>query len=113
MNLTRLLAAAAVAGMVGAMSPARAADEFETTVVIKDHVFTPTEIKVPAGVRVILTVDNQDPTPEEFESLELQVEKIVPGGSTAKVRFGPLSAGSYVYVGEFNEKTARGVVTAE
>ena len=113
MNLTRLLAAVAVAGTVAAVSPALAADAFEATVVIKDHVFTPMEIKVPAGVRVILTVDNQDPTPEEFESLELKIEKVVPGGSKAKVQFGPLAAGSYLYVGEFNQATARGVVTAE
>jgi len=111
MNLARLVAGVAVA--VAATWPAVAAGEFETTVVIKDHVFTPMEIKVPAGVRVILTVDNQDPTPEEFESLELKVEKVVLGRSKAKVQFGPLEAGSYLYVGEFNQKTARGVVTAE
>ncbi len=113
MTAWRLLAGIAAASMVAAASPAPAADEFETTVVIKDHVFTPMEIRVPAGVRVVLTVDNQDPTPEEFESLELKVEKVILGGAKAKVQFGPLEAGTYLFIGEFNQKTARGVVTAE
>ena len=75
--------------------------------------FDPVEIKVPAGKMVELTVDNQDATPEEFESAELGVEKIIPGNSKGKVRFGPLDAGTYLFIGEFNQETARGVVTAE
>ena len=89
------------------------ADNFEASVVIKDHVFDPMEIKVPAGAVVELTVENQDATPEEFESADLGVEKIVPGNSSGKVRFGPLDAGTYLFIGEFNQHTARGVVTAE
>ena len=83
------------------------------TIVIKDHKFEPAELKVPAGKVVELTVDNQDPTPEEFESATLKVEKVIPGGSKAKVRFGPLKADAYLFIGEFNQETARGVVTAE
>ena len=103
-------AAAALAFLAG--TPA-IADDVAASVVIKDHVFTPMEIRVPAGKTIVLTVDNQDPTPEEFESAELKVEKIIPGRSTGKVRFGPLAAGSYLFIGEFNQKTARGVVKAE
>ena len=109
--MNRLLRSWALALLGGTMllgAPAAAAD-----LVIKDHVFTPTEIKVPAGKIVELIVDNQDVTPEEFESPALKVEKVIPGKSTGKVRFGPLAAGSYLFIGEFNQKTARGVVTAE
>ncbi len=113
MVLERLLAAAVVAGIAAAASSAQAADDFETSVVIKNHVFSPTEIKVPAGARVVLTVDNQDATPEEFESPQLKVEKIIVGSSSGKVQFGPLQAGTYLFFGDFNQKTARGVVTAE
>src|SRR5665647_2345769 len=42
--------------------------EPEALLVIKGHRFEPAELKVPAGQRVKLTVHNQDPTPEEFES---------------------------------------------
>ena len=77
-------------------------------VVIKDHVFQPAEIHIKADDEVTLTVDNQDATPEEFESHDLRIEKVVPGNSTGVVRFGPLKPGTYEFVGEYNEKTAKG-----
>jgi plastocyanin len=103
-----------VAGLAVAALAAPAAAEYKTaTIVIKDHKFEPAELHVPAGTRMVVTVDNQDPTPEEFESHELKVEKVIPGGTSAKVRFGPLEAGSYPFFGEFNEATAQGKVIAE
>jgi plastocyanin len=85
----------------------------ELTITIKDHKFSPTELKVKAKTRVTLTVVNEDPTPEEFESKKLKVEKVIPGKSKGVVRFGPLEPGSYEFVGEFHESTAKGVVIAE
>jgi hypothetical protein len=90
---------------------ARAADEY--TITIKDHRFTPTELKVPAKKRVVITVINDDPTPEEFESRPMKVEKVIAGKSKATVRIGPLEPGRYDFIGEFNEATAKGVVIAE
>jgi hypothetical protein len=87
------------------------ADEF--TVTIKDHKFTPTELKVPANQRVVITVINDDATPEEFESSIMKVEKVIPGKSKGVVRIGPLKPGRYPFVGEFHEATAKGVVIAE
>ena|SRR5262245_37063680 len=83
------------------------------TITIKSHRFTPAEIKVPANKRVQLTVVNDDPTPEEFESREMKVEKVIPGKSKGVVRIGPLQPGRYPFFGEFNEATAKGVVIAE
>ena len=80
---------------------------------IKDHRFTPTEIKIPANKRVQITVVNDDPTPEEFESHEMKVEKVIPGKSKAVVRIGPLKPGRYPFFGEFHEATAKGTVIAE
>ena len=85
------------------------ADEVqEFRLVIKDHQFEPAELTIPAGVKVKLLVDNQDPTPEEFESHELNREKVIPGNSQAKIFVGPLDAGVYPFYGEFNEATAQG-----
>ncbi len=109
-NFVFALALAAVFGL----SPgdaARAQDSL--TVTIKNHRFEPAEIRVPAGKRISLTVVNDDPTPEEFESRVLKVEKVIPGKSKAVVQFGPLKPGSYKFEGEFNSKTAQGVVIAE
>jgi hypothetical protein len=80
----------------------------EFRLVIKDHKFEPTELMIPAGVKVKLVVDNQDATPEEFESHELNREKVIPGNSQAGIFVGPLDAGVYPFFGEFNEATAKG-----
>jgi plastocyanin len=85
----------------------------EINIVIKDHRFTPAEVKVPAGQKVKLIVDNQDATAEEFESHELNREKVIAPKSKGTIFIGPLKAGRYPFVGEFNESTAKGVVVAE
>jgi hypothetical protein len=85
----------------------------EYILTIKDHIFSPAELKVPAGKKVKIVIDNQDTTPEEFESHDLNREKVVPAHSKGTVFVGPLKAGSYKYVGEFNESTANGTITAE
>jgi hypothetical protein len=92
---------------------AAADGEPEFTLVIKDHRFTPSELTVPAGQKIKLVVENQDATPEEFESHSLNREKIVPGGGKISLMVGPLKPGSYDFFGEFNEKTARGTLIAK
>lgn len=89
------------------------AAETELLLVIKNHRFEPSELKVPSGQRIKLVVHNQDATPEEFESHSLNREKLVPAGSKATIFIGPLKPGSYSFMGEFNEATAKGVVIAE
>jgi hypothetical protein len=37
---------------------------------------------------------------------------MIAGKSSATIWIGPLKPGRYPYVGEFNEKTARGVIVA-
>lgn len=97
-----------------ALSPSRAMSaDFETSTVIKDHKFNPSEIKVPAGKKIKLTVDNQDNEMEEFDSQPLNREKTIDGHSKGVVFFGPLDPGKYTFIGEFHEKTAFGVVIAE
>jgi plastocyanin len=85
----------------------------DLTLTIKDHHFTPAELKVKANTRVKITVVNNDATPEEFESKALRVEKVIPGKSKGVVRIGPLKPGRYSFVGEYHEDTAKGVVIAE
>lgn len=92
--------------------PAQAAD-VEVAVVIRDHRFEPAEVKVPAGQRVKLVIDNQDKTPEEFESKSLKREKVIPAGAKVPVLIGPLQPGRYPFYGEYHEATARGVVVVE
>jgi hypothetical protein len=83
------------------------------TLTIKDHMFQPTEVEIPAGKKIELIVKNEDPTPEEFESSELRREKVVPAGQQITVYIGPLKAGRYEFFGDFNPKTARGHIVAK
>ncbi len=94
-----------------ALAQARAATP-EFTLVIKDHKFAPTELVVPAGQKVRLVVENQDPTPEEFESYTLNREKVVAGNGRIVLFVGPLEPGKYEFFGEFNQATARGWLIA-
>ena len=104
-----VLVGVAIVGLWGAAT-ARA-DDYVLT--IKNHIFSPTEIKVPANQRVMITVVNEDATPEEFDSSALKVEKVIAGKSKGVVRIGPLKPGRYAFIGEYHEFTAKGVVIAE
>lgn len=89
-------------------APALAEETY--TLVIKDHKFSPATLEIPAGKKIMLEVDNQDSTPEEFESHELKREKIIRGNSKAVIAIGPLEPGEYPFFGEFNEASAQGKI---
>ena len=82
-------------------------------ITIKNHLFYPSEIIVPAGKKVKLLVSNEDDTPEEFESYELNREKIITGNRKAVIFIGPLKPGRYPFFGEFYPRTAQGVIVAQ
>lgn len=85
--------------------------EFELA--IKQHLFEPSVLIIPANTKVKLWVSNKDATPEEFESYELNREKVVLGGQRALIFIGPLAPGEYPFFGEFNPKSAQGKIIAE
>jgi plastocyanin len=89
------------------------AQDASYTLTIKDHRFEPAELQVPAGKKIRLLVKNLDATPEEFESPDLKREKVIPGKSEATIVIGPLKPGTYKFVGEFHESTAKGSVVAK
>lgn len=80
---------------------------------IRDHLFFPAEVVIPANTKVKLLIFNRDPTPEEFESYELNREKVIAGDSKAVIFIGPLPPGEYPFFGEFYPKTAQGKVVVE
>lgn len=80
---------------------------------IRDHLFFPSEVVIPANTKVKLLVKNLDPTPEDFESYELNREKVIIGNSQAVIFIGPLPPGEYPFFGEFYPKTAQGKVLVE
>ena len=72
--------------------------------------FIPDQLEIPAETKVKLLIENQDDTPEEFDSFDLHCEVLVHANSSAVVYIGPLPAGRYRFEGEFSPKTAQGVV---
>ena len=106
LNLLVSIALAALASLAEAATP-------EIEIQIRDHLFFPATIEVPAGVKVRLMIDNQDDTPEEFESYELNREKVIPGKSRTVIFIGPLKPGEYPFFGEFYPKTAQGKVVVK
>ena len=110
MGAAGFAAALTVLALVACGGAARAQD---LTVTIKDHKFQPTELRVPAKKRFTVYVINDDPTPEEFESTSMKIEKIIAGKSKGVVRIGPLDPGRYEFFGDFNQATAQGIMIAE
>ena len=85
----------------------------EFRIAIKDHRFDPPELVVPANQKIKLIIQNNDATAEEFESYELNREKVVAGNSTISVFIGPLAPGRYPYFGDFHMDIAKGTIVAQ
>src|SRR5262245_49119935 len=108
-----LLAAVAVVSLFGAAGTRAADPPPAVPLVIEKNRFSPEEIRVKAGVPFVLVNTNKDGAPEEFESRDLKIEKIIPAGKTVKLRMPALKKGTYGFVGEYHEKTAMGQIVAE
>jgi hypothetical protein len=85
----------------------------EYHVQLKDHLFFPSQITIPANQKVKLVIYNQDNTPEEFDSFSLNRDKVIFANNKATIFIGPLQPGEYDFFGEYNPNTARGTVIVE
>jgi len=89
------------------------ADDAVFKLTIRNHRFEPAELVVPAGQKIKLEIENQDATAEEFESYELNREKVVPAKGAVVIFVGPLKPGRYPFFGEFNKESAKGELIAK
>jgi high-affinity iron transporter len=106
-----MVVATLLAGVLAGGSAARA-DEIPT-LEFRQHRFVPNRIQVPANVKFKLMVKNNDDTADEFESVDLNREKLVTPGQTITVFLGPLSPGEYKFFGDFHQDTAQGIMVAK
>jgi hypothetical protein len=88
-------------------------EDTDVRLVLREHKFVPEEITVPARKKIKLVIENQDATAEEFESYELNREKVVPPKGKVTVFVGPLEPGRYPFFGDFHKETAKGVLIAK
>ena len=108
---TKLIVVAALLALVVGAPAARADDGFQ--IEFRQHRFVPDRIEVPAHVKFRLLVKNTDATADEFESSQLNREKLVPPGQTVIVFLGPLEPGEYKFFGDFHQDTAKGIIVAK
>ncbi len=81
-------------------------------ITLKGHQFSPKELTIPAGQKIKVTLKNLDATPAEFESSDLNREKVVAANSEIIVFIGPLDAGRYGYFDDFHRDTTTGLIIA-
>ena len=111
MHRVHLAGAASIAALLAFHAPARAEDVPTFRLTLKADRFEPAELQVPAGVRFLLVVKNETAAAAEFESKELNTEKVISAGREATIRVAPLDAGRYPFENEFNN-AARGALVA-
>jgi plastocyanin len=85
----------------------------EIVISVKDHKFDPAELEAPAGTPIVLRVKNHDPSPMEFESQSLRVEKVLTGNGEAVINIRPQQAGRYDFFDDFHASTTKGVLVVK
>ena len=77
---------------------------------IKNHLFYPEKIIIPANEKVKLVIHNHDDKVEEFDSFELNREKVIFPHRSAMIFIGPLPDGEYHFFGQYNPHSAKGKI---
>jgi high-affinity iron transporter len=91
--------------LLGAVAAPALADDPSFSIVLKNNQFVPSEVQIPAGVKVKLVVRNDNPTASEFESTQFHREKLVTPGQEITVFVGPLDPGSYEFFDDLHPET--------
>lgn len=85
----------------------------EFKIVLQDHVFTPSELVIPANKKVKLVIENKDDSAEEFDSFDLNRERVIFANSKRSIYLGPLPPGVYEFFGEFHPNSAVGRIVVK
>jgi plastocyanin len=81
------------------------------TLVAKGIAFDQTQLNMPAGKQVTVTVDNQDSVEHSFTFKDAKADKDVEGGETGEVTFTTPAAGSYEFHCKYHPNQMKGTVT--
>jgi len=88
-----------------AAAPAFATAEDHTiSLTVTDAGFSPAELQAPVGSRVRIEITNQSSGAIEFESFELNRERVIQAGQTVTVYVTGLDAGSYAFFDDFHQE---------
>jgi Cupredoxin-like domain len=111
--LPGLAAAVTVVANLGMIGPIYAEDSSSFALTLQGDVFSPTDLKVPAGKAFTLRVTNNEKAPVEIEAKDLKIEKVGAPGSEIVAHVKPLKPGRYLLVNEYREDAAKTFVVAE
>ena len=89
------------------------ADENNFVIELKNNTFIPAVLHIPARKKVKIKIINLDNEPEEFDSFDLNREKVLFPQKPATIYIGPLAPGEYYYFGEFHPNVAKGKIVAD
>jgi uncharacterized protein (DUF58 family) len=89
------------------------AQQASVRLTIKDHKFSPAEVRAPANQAFTIVVKNLDSTAAEFESKSLRVEKIIAPRGEVSMQIRPLNAGRYRFFDDFHQATTEGELVVE
>ena len=91
--------------------PGHAADEMPVyRLDVRDGVFEPATIEVPAGTRFKIEISNVGKGPIEFESRDLRQEKVLAPGAKSSVVINALKPGTYTFFDEYHMGLPKGKI---
>src|SRR5262245_12600919 len=108
-----LLSGAMLSLALSAVLTAAADTPPEFALVLDQQRFNPAELRVKANAPFVLVITNKDKDDAEFEMSALRIEKVIPGGKTLQLKMPALKPGTYQFIDDFHEKTAKGRIVAE
>jgi plastocyanin len=115
-NLGQVAAAALAIGFVMIASPlavSAKADDATTQIKFENGHFEPAAFNVAAGAPIKLTVLNKSDSVIEFESFELNRERVVQPGANITVLLPKLDPGQYHFFDDFHHDVPQGTITAQ
>ena len=112
-KLSRLAMAVSLALLTTPAAMAQEAQPLEIT--FNNGAVSPSELRVPAGTILKITIINDGDGPTEFDSKSLHVERVLGPHSRMVITLRNLAPGTYAFVEEFSGdmETAQGVIIAE
>jgi len=86
------------------LAASAAADATGVTLAVEERGFAPAEIETPADARLRLDVTNHTTAAMEFESFDLNRERVVQPGQTVAVYLSGLAPGRYEFFDDFHHE---------
>ena len=112
-QLQPALAVSVILGLAGLVLPVAAEDMPTFTLTLESDIFSPADLKVPAGKAFVLKVINKEKAAVEIEAKDLKIEKVVTVGGEIVARVKAMAPGRYLLVNEYKEETVKTYVIVE